>query len=152
MDKKDPCWQYPNPFLQNIIVKPEHTDRLGHTNNVRYLEWLEDISWQHIEELGCGWEITEKLGKAMAIIRTEIDYISASYKDDQLCLATWITSSDLKFQSTRHFQLVRTSDEKTILNAKINFVTISLKTGKPTKMPKEMIVAHELALKAIQSE
>lgn len=152
MDNQDNIWQYSNPYLQDITVKPEHTDRLGHTNNVRYIEWLEAISWQHIEELGCGWDITERLGKAMAIIRTEIDYIGASYAGEQLCLGTWITSSDLRFQSTRHFQLLRSSDKKTILNAQVNYVCISLTSGKPTRMPKEMIEAHELGLQKIQEK
>lgn len=146
MNKTKFDWQFPNPYLKKIQVKAENTDKLGHTNNVRYLEWLENISWQHMEALGCGWDITEKLGKAMAIVRTEIDYINASYENEELCLATWITSSDMKLQSSRHFQLIRLLDGKIILKAKMNFVCISLKSGKPTKMAKELIEAHELGM------
>lgn len=146
MNKANIDWQLPNPYLKEIRVKAEHTDKLGHTNNVRYLEWLESISWQHIEALGCGWDLSEQRGKAMAIVRTEIDYLGASYENEELCLATWITSSDMRLQSSRRFQLVRLSDQKTILKAKMNYVCISLKSGKPAKMSKEMIEAHELGL------
>ncbi|MFD2229507.1 acyl-CoA thioesterase [Alkalimarinus sediminis] len=148
MNKKSIEWQWPNPYLDEITVKSEHTDRLGHTNNVRYLEWLERIAWSHIEALGCGWEVKEALGKAMVIIRTEIDYLSASYEGDVLILGTWITSSDLKLQSTRHFQLINRSTGKTILNAKMDFACISLKTGRPSKMPEAFIAAHEKGLRA----
>jgi acyl-CoA thioesterase FadM len=41
---------------------------------------------------------------------------------------------------------VRLSDQKLILKAKINFVCISLKSGKPAKMSKEIIEAHELGM------
>ncbi|MGK0248143.1 MAG: acyl-CoA thioester hydrolase [Oleispira sp.] len=152
MNKATFDWQYSNPYLQDIRVKAEDTDKLGHTNNVRYLEWLESISWQHIEVLGCGWDLIEQLGKAMAIVRTEIDYINASYENEALCLATWITSSDMKLQSSRHFQLVRLSDQKLILKAKMNFVCISLKSGKPAKMSKEIIEAHELGMQQSSGE
>jgi len=148
MNQQEIEWQWPNPYLDEITVKSEHTDRLGHTNNVRYLEWLEGIAWSHIEALGCGWEVKEALGKAMAIIRTEIDYLSASYEGDELLLGTWITSSDMKLQSTRHFQLVNRLTGKTILKAKMRFACISLKTGRPSKMPKEFVVAHENGLRA----
>ncbi len=144
-------WLWPNPHLKEIEVTAEQTDRLGHTNNVRYLEWLEGIAWSHIEALGCGWEVKDALGKAMAIVRTEIDYLSASYAGDELLLGTWITSSDMKLQSTRHFQLINTSNGKTILKAKMDFACISLKTGRPAKMPEEFIAAHEKGLAQSQT-
>ena len=139
-------WQWPKPHTQEIIVTSAHTDRLGHTNNVRYLEWLEGIAWEHMETLGCGWDVKEKLGKALAIIRTEIDYLSASYEGDQLMLGTWVTSSDKRFQCARHFQLIRVSDAKTILKAKMGFACIALKTGLPSKMPDEIKTALEKGL------
>jgi len=139
-------WLWPNPHLKDIVVKGEHTDKLGHTNNVRYLEWLEAGAWDHIARLGCSWEVKEKLGKAMVIVRTEIDYLSASYEGDHLLLGTWITDSDLKLKSSRHFQIIRLSDSSTVLKAKMDFVCISLKSGRPTKMPEIFIAAHEEGL------
>ena len=146
MPHQDLNWQWPNPHTQEIVVSSVHTDRLGHTNNVRYLEWLEGIAWEHMDTLGCGWEVKEKLGRALAIIRTEIDYLSASYKGDQLILGTWVTSSDRRFQCDRHFQLVRLLDAKTILKAKMGFACIDLKTGSPSKMPDEIKTALEKGL------
>lgn len=144
------AWQWPNPHLKRITVTDEHTDRLGHTNNVRYLEWLEAVAWDHIEALGLGWELKKQLGKAMAIVRTEIDYMAASYAGDNLILGTWITHSDFKFQSTRNFQLVRESDSKVLLQAKMQFACISLKSGKLSKMPTEFVTAHEKGLALIE--
>jgi len=146
MSPQDFNWQWPNPYTQEIFVSSAHTDRLGHTNNVRYLEWLEGIAWEHMDSLGCGWEVKQKLGKALAIIRTEIDYLSASYQGDQLILGTWVTSSDRRFQCSRNFQLLRASDAKTILKAKMSFACIAFKTGSPSKMPEEIISALEKGL------
>lgn len=77
-------WDYPDPFVIDHTVVKTDTDRLGHTNNQVYLKWFEDISWQHIEPEGMSWSIQKDLGKAMAITRTEIDYLAASYETDHL--------------------------------------------------------------------
>ncbi len=125
-----------------------HTDRLGHTNNVRYLEWLEQIAWEHIDLLGFGWDAHEASGRAMAIVRTEIDYRLSSYPGEQLILGTWITGSDLKLHSQRHFQLFRESDQKLILEACMRFTCINLKSGRPGRMSADLIAAHENGLRA----
>ncbi|PCJ45945.1 MAG: thioesterase [Moraxellaceae bacterium] len=139
-------WDRSNPYMSTLEVKPEHTDRLGHTNNVAYLEWMEDISWQHIETIGMGWDVQEREGKAMAIVRTEVDYLHASYADDRLVLATWITESDDRLFSARHFQMVRAVDGKTIMRAQSRYVCILLASGKPCRMPKAFVEGHRKAL------
>jgi acyl-CoA thioester hydrolase len=139
-------WLFPNAFTKQIDVKPEDTDRLGHTNNVSYLRWLEAIAWEHMEYLKCGWQVNERLGKAMAITRTEMDYHSASYADESLILGTCITQSDYRVTSERVFQLFRLSDSKLLLSAKMQFACIDLKSGRASKMPIELIDAHKKAI------
>lgn len=148
---EDIQWDLPNPFLMNITVQADETDRLGHTNNQVYFKWLEQISWQHIESLGMDWPLHERLSRAMAITRTEIDYLASSYKDDELLLATWISSSDQRITSSRRFQLVRLSDHKTIIKAQSFYACIDLKTGRPARMPKEFIDVHRQALAVHQT-
>lgn len=126
-------------------------DRLGHTNNGRYLAWLEDIAWNHIEALGCGWDQKQATGKAMAIIRTEIDYLAATYEGDALMLGTWITESDFKVRSVRHFQLVRVADNKTVLKARMLFSCISLKSGFVARMSPELVDAHKKGVEQSQN-
>ena len=87
MSEFDPVnWDLPEPFTMTIDVRDADTDRLGHANNVVYVRWLEDISWQHIDSLGMTWELHEKTGKAMAITRTEIDYLASANAGDRLVL------------------------------------------------------------------
>tara|TARA_R110001592_G_scaffold205052_2_gene455434 strand:- start:5905 stop:6375 length:471 start_codon:yes stop_codon:yes gene_type:complete len=144
--RKEISWKYPKPFTVDIIVQAEDTDRLGHTNNVSYLRWLESIAWEHMEYLECGWQVNERLGKAMAITRTEMDYLGASYADESLLLGTWITQSDYRLTSERLFQLFRKSDNKLLLSARMQFACIDLKSGRASKMPIELIDAHKRAI------
>lgn len=135
-------WDYPNPFIMDITVAEKDTDRLGHTNNQVYLKWFEEISWQHIELNGMSWQLQEKLGKAMAITRTEIDYLAASYAAEAVQVGTWITHSDGRLLTSRAFQIIRRHDQKILVRAKSFYACIDLNTGKPSRMPK--VIAETL--------
>lgn len=137
MQQYDIDWDLPAPFTIEIAVRPEDTDRLGHANNVVYVRWLEDVSWAHIESLGMTWELHEKTGKAMAITRTEIDYLASANAGDQLVLGTWLTDYDGRFRSARQFQLVRPSDGKTLVRAVSTHACVDLKSQRPSRAPKE---------------
>lgn len=130
-------WDLPSPFRQTITVSPEDTDRLGHANNVVYLRWLEEVSWAHIDSLGMTWALHEETGKAMAITRTEIDYLASANAGDLLELGTWLTDFDGRFRSARQFQLIRQSDGKTLMRALSSHACVDMKSQRPSRMPAE---------------
>lgn len=129
-------WDLPDPFTIEITVRDDDTDRLGHANNVVYVRWLEDVSWAHIESLGMTWALHEATGKAMAITRTEIDYLMAANAGDRLLLGTWLTGYDGRFRSSRQFQLVRPADGRTLVRATSTHACVDLKTQRPSRAPK----------------
>lgn len=130
-------WDLPDPFTLEILVVEDDTDELGHANNVVYVRWLEDVSWAHIKSLGMTWELHEATGKAMAITRTEIDYLASANPGDRLLLGTWLTGFDGRFRSARQFQLVRLVDGKTLMRAVSTHACVDLKTQRPSRAPKE---------------
>lgn len=131
-------WRMPEPFTMDIRVTDQDVDRLGHANNVIYLQWMEEISWAHIESVGLSWELQEELGRAMAIVRTEIDYRAAALAGDDLVMGTWLTEFDGKLRSGRHFQLVRPGDGRTLVEAVSWHVCIDTATQRPARIPKPM--------------
>ena len=139
-------WIRRNPYTLEILVESHHMDRLGHTNNTHYVQWMQTISWQHVEHINMGWALQEKEGRAMAIARTEIDYIASAYTDDTLVMGTWITECDDRLQSAREFQLIRLRDQKTLLRAMCRYVCIDIRKGKPARMPASFIQAHHYAI------
>lgn len=130
-------WDLPDPFVLDITVRPDDTDRLGHANNVVYVRWLEEVSWAHIESLGMSWEQHQTTGKAMAITRTEIDYLASANAGDRLLLGTWLTGFDGRFRSSRQFQLIRPADGRTLMRAVSNHACVDLKTQRPARVPPE---------------
>jgi acyl-CoA thioester hydrolase len=129
-------WDLPDPFTMTITVRPEDTDRLGHANNVVYVRWLEEVSWQHIDSLGMTWALHEETGKAMAITRTELDYLASANAGDELVLGTWLTDWDGRFRSARQFQLIRPADGKTLLRALSTQACVDMKSQRPARAPK----------------
>ena len=140
-------WDLPDPFTLEITVRDDDTDRLGHANNVVYVRWLEDVSWAHIESLGMTWELHEATGKAMAITRTEIDYLTSANAGDRLILGTWLTGYDGRFRSSRQFQLVRPADSKTLVRAVSTHACVDMKSQRPSRAPREF--AEILAAAAV---
>jgi acyl-CoA thioester hydrolase len=143
-------WDRKLPFVLPIVVTVADIDRLGHSNNTAYLRWMELASWAHIEPLGMPWSAHEESGKAMAIVRTEIDYLGSSYSGDSLLIATWITACDGRLTSERRFQIVREATGKTLVRAMCRYACIDMRNGKPSRMPSTFITAHQRAMQGWQ--
>lgn len=139
-------WDQPEAFTIDIDVEAEHIDELGHANNAVYVVWLERCAWQHSQSLGLGLEDYQRLDRAMAVLRHEIDYLAAAYRGDRLQLATWIVQSDQRLKMKRNFQLVRPADATTLLRAQTTFVCIQMSSGKPKRMPPEFVEGYGRAL------
>jgi len=139
-------WDQPNVFTCEIIVEPEHIDELGHANNAVYVTWLEQCAWRHSQSLGLGLEDYQRLNRAMAVVRHEIDYLAAAHAGDRLQLGTWIVESDHRLKMKRRFQLIRPADQVTLLRAQTTFVCIEMSSGKPKRMPPEFVEGYGKAL------
>ena len=50
----DLVWDVAQPFIQTLTVNAGHLDEFGHTNNVVYVGWLQDVAWAHAQSLGFG--------------------------------------------------------------------------------------------------
>lgn len=136
-------WDLPDPFILPIEVRQEDTDRIGHANNVVYVRWLEDVSWAHIEHNGMDWALHEKTGKAMAITRTEIDYLAAANAGDRLLLGTWLTDCDQRIRSARQFQLIRPADGRTLARAISTHACVGIESQRPARIPQEYLDVFE---------
>lgn len=135
-------WDRPDPFTIDIQVTAEDIDELGHANNAVYVRWMERCAWSHSQHLGLDLGEYQRLNRAMAVVRHEIDYIAAAYEGQKLQIGTWIVESDQRLRMDRCFQLIRPEDACTLLRARTTFVCIELSTGKPRRMPQEFIEGY----------
>ena len=139
-------WDYPHPFTLPVTPRAQDIDGLNHTNNAVYVQWCEKVGWAHSEALGLGMADYLRLDRAMAIRKAEYDYVLPSLQDEALTLGTWITASDGKLTMERRFQIVRNSDQATILRGRWNLVCIEVGSGKPRRLPPEFCQIYLPAL------
>ena len=135
-------WDHPNPFTLDVQVEEKHIDGLQHTNNAVYVKWCEQVAWAHSESLGMDLAMYQQLDRAMAITRSEFDYLLASYLGDKLRIATWIVDWDERLTMRRHFQVIREGDGKTLLRAGMQFACVEISSGKPRRLPAEFREAY----------
>jgi acyl-CoA thioester hydrolase len=123
-------------FRYRIIVPTEAIDIVGHANNTAYVGWMQDAAIMHSTHVGLDWDAYVKLGAAFVIRRHEIDYLRAVRAGDAVEIATWIatmhqTSSERKTE-------MKNADGEPILRASTTWIFVSLKTGKPTRIPDDV--------------
>jgi acyl-CoA thioester hydrolase len=138
----DKMWDYPEPFTLATRVKPEDIDGLNHTNNTVYVKWCERVAWAHSVSLGLDLERYRELNRAMAITRSEYDYLQASREGEEIVVATWITDWDRKLTMHRHFQAIRPADGVTVLRAAMRFACIDLASGRPKRIPQAFLEGY----------
>lgn len=131
----DTCWDIPNPFTITKTVAAEHIDGLNHVNNAYYVMWCQDAGWGHSEHLGLDLDSYRELNRAMAIRRSEYDYILSAYEGDEIIVGTWLTGDDGRLMMERRFQIIRASDGATLLRGRWDLVCIDMESGKPKRMP-----------------
>lgn len=139
-------WDFPSPFSIQVEVEPADIDGLQHTNNAVYVKWCERVAWSHSESLQLDLACYQRLDRAMVITRSEFDYLQASRLGDEIAVATWITDWDQRFTMQRHFQVIRSSDQVTLLRARMMFACVELSSGKPRRLPSEFLQGYGAAV------
>lgn len=73
-----------------IEVAEKNLDVWNHTNNVCYVQWMQDVAVEHSETLG--WDAKRYLesGAIWVVRNHSIDYFRSTYKGDKLLIQTWI--------------------------------------------------------------
>ena len=132
-------WDYPQPFILGVTPDAGDIDGLNHTNNAVYVRWCEQAGWAHSEQLGLALADYTRLDRAMAIRRSQYDYLLPTVLGEALRLGTWLVGGDGKLALARHFQLVRALDGATVLRGRWDLVCIEISSGRARRMPAEFV-------------
>ncbi|MDV7138651.1 thioesterase [Maribacter sp. TH_r10] len=109
-------------YEKRIRVSENDLDELKHVNNVRYVQWIQDISKEH-------WETTApkemRAGILWVVKKHTIDYFSSAVLGDEILARTFIanTKGALSIRCVEMFNadtnelLVRSQTEWCLLNA-----------------------------------
>lgn len=135
-------WDVATPFIETLEVGPDHLDAFGHTNNVVYLSWLQDVAWAHSVSLGFGMADYHRVGAGCVARRHELDYLAATHTGDRLHIATWIAENAGRLDMWRAYQIIREQDRRVVLRGRTQWICVDMKTGKPRRQPPEFVAAY----------
>ena len=142
-------WDRADPHILPVTVQAQHIDLMRHTNNVVYLQWLEDVAWAHSIALGLGPADYEAMGHGMVVRQHELNYVQATRLGEQLALATWLTEVN-RLTMQRHYQFIRLSDGITVFRGRSQFVCVDIAQGKVRRMPAAFFSTYAAAVVAAQ--
>lgn len=120
----------------DITVRGFHIDVFGHTNNARYLEFMEIARWDALQPIiSSGFFATRNLG--FVIVNININYRAASFINDILEIKTVMKSIGNKSIVVHHDVFDKTKGHA-VSDADVTFVLMDLKTRKAVPVEGEL--------------
>lgn len=121
-----------SPFAFPIRVLPEDIDFMGHVNNARYLNWVQDAVLAHWQKLAPDDEVATK---AWVALKHEITYRKPAFLEDDVVASTVLES----FKGARAFySTVIKRGEDVLAEVKSAWCCIDAETLRPARIDEGM--------------
>jgi len=128
-------------FSHCFSVPASDIDELGHASNVSWVRWIQEAATAHSLSVGLGLDAYRELGLLWVVRRHDIEYLGPAYADESLTAHTWIESMK-GATSVRKTRFDRTRDGALLARAATTWVLLSLPSGRPTRVPKELVARY----------
>jgi acyl-CoA thioester hydrolase len=123
------------PFTFPITVEPDDIDFMGHVNNARYLNWVQDAVLAHWERLAPAEEFASK---AWVALKHEITYRKPAFLDDDVIASTVLE----RYNGARAFyHTVIKRGEDVLAEVKSSWCCLDAETLRPARIGKHL---HEV--------
>ena len=119
-------------------------DELGHVSNLVWLGYVLTAARAHSSAVGLDHAAYLALGAVFVVRRHEIDYLAPAFEGEPLVTRTFVASWGAAV-SERRTRIVRASDEREVLRAVTTWAFVSLPSGRPRRIPKEVVDAFAKA-------
>jgi acyl-CoA thioester hydrolase len=122
------------PYRITRTVQQKDLDTLQHMNNVRYLEWVQDISKKHWETLTTPqWEESY-----LWVVRSHnITYHAAARYGDILAVSTFVASAKGPL-STRVVRFHKKDSETLVAECRTEWILLNRENQRPVRIPGKM--------------
>ena len=108
-------------------------DELGHSSNIAYVRWIQDVAVAHSAEVGLDMAAYQRIGGVFVVVRQEIDYLRPALRGERLKARTWI-SSVMAAKCLRETEISRESDGVLLARAVTTWGFIEVSTGRPRRI------------------
>lgn len=119
-------------FEHSFIVKPDEIDEQGHVNNVRYVQWIQDVAvahWLHAAS-------AEQLATVTwVVLRHEIDYLHRAFANEEITACTWVGCATAA-RCERFTEILR--EGELLAQAKSIWCALDAKTLRPRRIDDDL--------------
>ncbi|MBH5323225.1 acyl-CoA thioesterase [Aurantiacibacter sediminis] len=123
-------------FSIPIRILPEDIDFMGHVNNSRYLNWVQDVVLQHWQKLAPAEEVASK---AWVALKHEITYRKPAFLDDDVIAETVLE----KIAGARSFyNTVIKRGEDVLAEVQSMWCCIDSETLRPARIDRDVAEKH----------
>jgi len=122
-------------FEKLHIVKEEDLDHLHHVNNVRYVQWVQDVAEEH-------WisKTTESIRDTYfwVLLKHHIEYKNEAVLGDVIKLVTYVKKSE-GVTSVRMVEIYNKHTNKLLTISETTWCLINAKTKRPARITPEIV-------------
>jgi len=116
-------------------VFSEDLDELMYVNNVRYVQWVQEIAKAHWQSVTTP---TQQQENVWVLLSHQIDYKSSAVLHDEIHLKTYVTRTE-GVTSTRIVEMYHKDTEKLIVKSETNWCLLDGKSKKPKRITPEIV-------------
>ena len=123
-----------NAYVQRRTVQEEDLDHLDHVNNVRYLEWIQDVSkahWQHLAPL----KFQENM--VWVVKHHDISYKNSAKLHDPIKIITHLDQSHGAL-SVRVVEILNDKTKTLLVRSITKSCLLNKATFRPMRIPEEI--------------
>lgn len=122
-----------NTFTYQHTVTADELDTLHHVNNVVYVQWIQDVSIKHWQDLTNN---KPDPNYVWVVTRHEIDYKKDAILGDKITFKTWIGETK-GVRSIRHVEIYK--EDVLLVKAQTVWCMLDVKTLRPTRITESVL-------------
>ncbi len=145
---RTPLWSESDPgvpktaFAHAIKVEAKDIDDLEHASNVSVVDWMNRTAIAHSNAVGFDVAGYKRTGGVFVVREHRIEYLASAYLGDELVAYTWPVKLERASAERRH-EIRRAADQKVIARGWNLWVFVSFESGRPMRIPPEVIEAFD---------
>lgn len=122
-------------YQTEITVTQDDIDELNHVNNIRYVEWVQDIAIAHWQK-----NVTPEINDNYfwVLLKHCITYKSEAFLNDVIIIKTYIEKSE-GVRSKRIVEISNKKNKKLVAKSETTWCLMGSKNKRPTRITQEII-------------
>ena len=131
-------------FESEIIIRPDDIDMNDHVHNTKYLDYVLAARYDQMQkDYKMSMNEFHKLDYNWIVSATHIEYMRALKLGDKIIVKTQIDSVS-GAQSKVNFWIIKKENSKIAAEGYLLYTMISKKTGKPIRIPEDIIKKYSV--------